>query len=463
MRRIAFCLLLLLSLSAPVWAQDEPAGECEPLAPLVVGEFGRVSAGDANSVRSAPTTSGERIGAIPGGETFAVLDGPRCADGFVWWQVEYQGLTGWTVDGADGEQWLFPVDATETIDVQVDTPVPLFTTVITPENTGQLTPVWDVLCDSGPAFTPYFALSNNQRYLAFDCNTQPGSTAVYDLLEHRQIAALVAESGNAYGSYFLPGDQQLITIYRVSYASSAANPWLFTVWDIPAEQVTASFSYTDGLKATYDTAHNELVLLESNQIRRLDARTLEETSSTPLVETNEGDFAAMALSPDGTTIAAISNADAGIISLWDTTSGTLLPQIETPFMTNILSTVLTFSPSGRYIIAAGCKTRTGDGFFCGSPEILWGEVASGSIVERWAVPTSSEGNNSISITSLAFSPDGKLLAAGAGSNVLIYAVQSGALVFNTANRAHEVMFSHDGTFLVTTGDGVYTRVWRIPE
>ncbi|MBN1963671.1 MAG: hypothetical protein JW910_03425, partial [Anaerolineae bacterium] len=45
-------------------------------------------------------------GSVPGGESFAVLDGPVCADGFNWWQVDYGGQVGWTVEGSGSEYFL---------------------------------------------------------------------------------------------------------------------------------------------------------------------------------------------------------------------------------------------------------------------------------------------------------------------------------------------------------------------
>ena len=463
MLHIFFAALFMLFLVCPAWAQDDTGESCSGLTPvsLIVGEFGRVSPGNANNVRSAPNTSGERLGTIPGGEEFSILDGPQCSDGLVWWQVDYQGLVGWTVDGADGEQWLFPVDATEPDNDQpprTEPPITLFMTPISSENASLLAPLRDVVCESGADFTPTIALSNNQRYVALHCG-QEDATGIYDLVENRQIASLTTGSGASGQYFFLPGDQQLLVIYYVN--SRSEDPQTFAVWDIAAGEVIASMPYDHRELARYDAVNNEIVLLEQEQIRRLDANTLEESHSLPLPQTNDGNFADLALSADGATLAAISNENAGVITLWDTASGEVLQQIETPFMTNILTTEMTFSPSGRYIVAAGCEERTGDAFFCGRPEILWGEVATGNIIERWDVPTSGE-NNSISITSMAFSPDGELLVAGAGSHLLVYGVQTGALMSDIENRSHEAIFSVDGTFIVTTGDGVFTRVWAVP-
>ncbi len=452
MRHIVFSLLLLLSLVAPVLAQDEPAGECEPLAPLVVGEFGRVSAGDANSVRSAPTTSGERIGAIPGGETFAVLDGPRCADGFVWWQVEHQGVTGWTVDGADGDAWLFPSGPAESEEAVSEPPVMLFPTVITPDNVPQLEPVFEFSCETGADNISSLVLSNNQRYLAFNCRAQ-SATAVYDLLERRQIASLDTADSTTYA--FLPGDQQLLGIHKLT--SRDSDPRTYAVWDVASGEVVASVPY-ERHPSVYDAAYVDLVVIEPEQIRRLDARTLEEMSRVPVTEPLDLNDAKMTLSADGATFAAFSSADPGVVFLVDTASGDLLQRIETPFITNILPNALEFSPSGRFVLAAGCAWNISPGFSCGGPAILWIEVASGSIVERWDMPPGD------GVRDLAFSPDGQLLAAAARA-LIVYSVQSGQPVFSSPLAASLAEFSRDGTFVVTTGidhtDAYLNLVWAV--
>jgi hypothetical protein len=65
----------------------------------------------ANRVRAEPTwTTGAIIGFIQPGEVVDVLDGPVCANGVVWWQIQSreQNLTGWTVEGDVNNYWLIP-------------------------------------------------------------------------------------------------------------------------------------------------------------------------------------------------------------------------------------------------------------------------------------------------------------------------------------------------------------------
>ncbi|MBZ0276904.1 MAG: SH3 domain-containing protein [Anaerolineae bacterium] len=86
-----------------IHAQD--TSNCPATTPLglVVGQQGRVLPGTSNRVRSTPSTSGEVLYQIEGGAVFDVAGQAECGDGYRWWQVTYNGQTGWTVEGnADG-------------------------------------------------------------------------------------------------------------------------------------------------------------------------------------------------------------------------------------------------------------------------------------------------------------------------------------------------------------------------
>ncbi len=83
-----------------------------PTVGLVAGGQGKVIVGGgANRVRSAPNPDADKLGQIPEGETFTVVDGQQgvCSHAIRWAQIEYQGVTGWTAEGADGKAFLEPV------------------------------------------------------------------------------------------------------------------------------------------------------------------------------------------------------------------------------------------------------------------------------------------------------------------------------------------------------------------
>jgi hypothetical protein len=104
-------LVLVISASigtgAPVSARQ---ADCPgaPAPRLTVGGQGRVTPGLPNNLRSGAGIWTTRIGLIPGGATFQVLAGPVCAGYYNWWQVNYQGLIGWTAEGIFSTYWLEP-------------------------------------------------------------------------------------------------------------------------------------------------------------------------------------------------------------------------------------------------------------------------------------------------------------------------------------------------------------------
>lgn len=71
---------------------------------MALGDLGRVSEDDPRPlrVRSLPNLQGEILAEVNPGTQFTVLDGPICADGYIWWNVQTQGeaeLNGWVAEG----------------------------------------------------------------------------------------------------------------------------------------------------------------------------------------------------------------------------------------------------------------------------------------------------------------------------------------------------------------------------
>jgi len=65
-----------------------------------------------NRVRSIPERYiGELLGVIAPGETMWIIDGPECANDWVWWKVSAEGqdLEGWTPEGDHFEYWVEPI------------------------------------------------------------------------------------------------------------------------------------------------------------------------------------------------------------------------------------------------------------------------------------------------------------------------------------------------------------------
>ena len=77
---------------------------------LQIGGNGIVLPGDPNNIREEATSSSPVIGVIPAGATFAVIEGPVCADDLAWWNVNYEGTIGWTAEGVNSTYWLAPTE-----------------------------------------------------------------------------------------------------------------------------------------------------------------------------------------------------------------------------------------------------------------------------------------------------------------------------------------------------------------
>lgn len=107
-----FAFTLALAVLA-IMASAQQSDSCPDTLPsrLVAGGFAKVLPGGTNNIRLEPTISGAAVGSIPSGSTFEVIRGPVCADGFAWWEVNYEGLIGWTAEGSGDTYWTEPMSS----------------------------------------------------------------------------------------------------------------------------------------------------------------------------------------------------------------------------------------------------------------------------------------------------------------------------------------------------------------
>jgi len=99
-----------------VTPDNEPWAACPDasyLSRLRIGDTAEVSNNPplANRLRSEPAMDAQVLGFIQPGEDALILDGPACANGWVWWKVRSKesGLEGWTAEGDSTNYWLVPV------------------------------------------------------------------------------------------------------------------------------------------------------------------------------------------------------------------------------------------------------------------------------------------------------------------------------------------------------------------
>lgn len=105
---------VIATIESDVNAVSSAVTQCSgaPLSRLTTNMVARVTLGGTdNRMRIAPNTETTAIqsGSIPPGSNFTVITGPLCAEGYAWWLVDFEGLVGWTVEGAGGDYWLEPI------------------------------------------------------------------------------------------------------------------------------------------------------------------------------------------------------------------------------------------------------------------------------------------------------------------------------------------------------------------
>jgi WD40 repeat protein len=161
-----------------------------------------------------------------------------------------------------------------------------------------------------------------------------------------------------------------------------------------------------------------------------------------------GEVKALAFSPDGRTLAAVTSS--GMATLWDVESRSLR---QGPFRVGSSAVGVSFSADGTTL-----ATASPDG-------VKLSDVATGAVLR-------GVGGNSAD--DVAFSPTGPLVAfvgsAGEGGNAeiwdvghrsLVATLQSNADAPYRAGGAAALAFSPDGQMLATAGDEPLVHVWDV--
>lgn len=252
------------------------------------------------------------------------------------------------------------------------------------------------------------------------------------------------EGSGAMGVAFAPGgdDHRLAVI---TYAGA------LSTWSPETKQFTES---PDGLTAmplslalSSDGSNLAVGLLDGGLV----AFTLPGINSTWEAYKHDGAVYSLSFAPDGALLAS-AGAD-HTIRLWQTNDGALLDTLQ--FDAEV--TNVKFSPVSGALLAASVS---GDQ---GKDVQLWSHAADG-----WKLLTSLTGHTG-NVTCLAFSADGKWLAAGSEDRtVLVWKVDAldssiaPELLYTLKDhedRVNRLAFSPDGKWLATVSEDNNLRLW----
>jgi dipeptidyl aminopeptidase/acylaminoacyl peptidase len=138
--------VMLLAISVPMLAaQDGTVCAGAPASRLVIGSQGRATPGSPTNIRSTPSTRGTFVGQLLEGQIFDVLDGPICADGYAWWEIDLEGMAGWAAEGQPREYWMEPYPPLESTVTAQPSAIPTFYAPPSPAPIAALDPREEVI------------------------------------------------------------------------------------------------------------------------------------------------------------------------------------------------------------------------------------------------------------------------------------------------------------------------------
>jgi WD40 repeat protein len=282
------------------------------------------------------------------------------------------------------------------------------------------------------------------------------ATVIAGETDVRNIPSLLGHSNWINSLEFTDDGQTLI---------SASDDATMIVWDILRRQQIGDtlYGHTDEvIGVAYSPDGNLIASASSDQTIILwDAHT-HERIGTPLVGPN-GRVESVAFSPDSRTIAATSNDLENQIILWDVSDPTNPQRIGSPINGHTQGLLIAvFSPDGTLLAsAADAPSRTTE-----NPILLW-DVSDLAAPD----PMGSLIGHSGDIKTLAFSPDGMLLASGAQDrSIILWDMNRESETFRQAvgepftghtGTVRTVAFSPDGRTLASGSLDETVRLWDV--
>jgi hypothetical protein len=408
---------------------------------LTTGIQARVLPGLPNRLRAEPSTQATQIGEIPGGAVFTVTNGPTCdVEGYVWWEVNYDGSVGFTAEGRTDLGYL--------IEPLPPLALPTGMAPITPDDFAILSEVtrlqgnfaaglaWSQETETdGPPYLLTLGDIGSEGvwvYAFNDLTATPRIVSGEVLLTDVAIGADpdLALVGSENGG---------VRFWDIGDGASLVERAFLQGHDSP---ITAVAFKGDG---SLVASSGGRAYLREDQGDNLYAISLWNVDTVSLVGARRGhteSVTGLAFTPDGTTL--ISGSLDGAIRFWPAieanAEATVVIEVGSPVR------ALALSPDGSRV-AAGLEDGT---------VVVWDAGTQQEVLRL-------EGHTA-AVNAVTFSPDGTLLASGGEDAAVIVwdltgAAEEPAVLSGHTGAVDSVTFSPDGAFVVSLGTDNTIRIW----
>jgi WD40 repeat protein/serine/threonine protein kinase len=283
------------------------------------------------------------------------------------------------------------------------------------------------------------AYSPSGRWVATSTPFRPGrlaepSVTIWDI--KKGTAAVFRGPTKAINCLaFSPNDARLVI---------CSDDGLLSIWDVANEKVVGHYRGAMGITSIFTADSNRVLTLEGGPAIRS-----RDVTRAPECLVLRGAAMHVALSPDGKLVATSGK----FIVLWDADTGKKLHTMENKKGS---LEALAFSPDGAFLAAAIHRNYTGG-------VLVW-DVKTGQLVKALPDPDLT---TAAPCTTVAFSPDGKLLAAGAvDRTVRVWDFDTGKERHRLGGHTRSltgVAFTQDGKRLVSASGGLQYMVPRDPR
>lgn len=430
-----------------------------PRTRLAIGIKSYVTPPLPNNIRDQPTPAGVLVGEIPGGATFDVISGPVCdttVDGYVWWEVSYNGLRGWTAEARMRE-------GSAEYYVEPQPPIASLPTTTTPIDATNMTSVIEVAQLQGN-FSRDVAWSITNNLVTVG---ELGSEGVWVYAPDRLgqapriapsvdfVTQVAFSTASVRSNIALLGDTEgSVRLWNLADGAETVeraflqghNTQVTAVAFSPSGDRIASsggYAHVDEPAEGADANNYAIILWDVNSV-----------TPVTVLRGHTADVVDMAFSANGAMLVSAS-AD-GSVRLWNVADGAELNALHG----EIGATSVAFSPDGTRLF-----TGWADG-------VLIGITLAPDNTLTAAQPQAAHVG---SVNDLAVSPSGGVIASvGDDGTITLWDAANVAtaatgdvskllMVTKHAGAANGVAFNTDGSLIATIGNDHIIRLWGVVQ